>query len=120
MKKTSSNNGLLIPPRHLSEAMRTWVSSIADRYEIESQHFKILVLAAEAWDRCESARAVLTKQGVSYIDRFGAPRSRPEVAVERDSRIAFVRCLAALALENETPDERPRPRVAPTLAKKGT
>lgn len=112
------NDQLLTPPRHLSKQMRSWVLSVLDRYEIEPQHFKILVLAAEAWDRCENARAVLSKQGVSYRDRFGAPRARPEVAVERDSRIAFVRCLRELALENETPTDKPL-RVAPSIARKG-
>jgi hypothetical protein len=110
---------LLTPPRHLSKHMRSWVLSILDRYEIEPQHFKILILAAEAWDRCENARKVLSKKGVSYLDRFDAPRARPEIAVERDSRIAFVRCLRELALENEQPTDKPRPRIAPNISRKG-
>jgi len=107
------------PPTHLSIAMRKWVSSIVDRYEIEQHHFKVLVLAAEAWDRCSAARSVILKKGISYLDRFGAPRARPEVGVERDSRIAFVRCLRELALEVEVPEEKPRPRVAPRIPRKG-
>lgn len=106
-----------IPPRHISKAMRTWLASVADRYEIAEQHFKILVLAAEAWDRCQAARAILQKQGLTYRDRFGAPRTRPEVAVERDSRTAFLRCLRELALENEAPDDAPL-REAPTIHRK--
>ena len=109
---------LMTPPRHLSLPMRTWVASIVDRYEIEPQHLKVLVLAAEAWDRCQEARAVISKKGISYLDRFNAPRARPEVAVERDSRIAFVRCLAALSLENEAPGDEPLARVAPTIPRK--
>jgi hypothetical protein len=119
MHKKPNTNELMTVPRHLSKHMRSWVASICDRYEIEPQHFEILVKGAEAWDRCEAARAVLSLKGISYRDRFNAPRARPEVAVERDSRIAFVRCLAALALENEMPEEKPRPRAAPTIPKRG-
>jgi hypothetical protein len=99
--------------------MRKWVRSIVGRYEIESHHFKILVLAAEAWDSFQKARLVIAKKGFTYLDRFDAPRARPEIAIARDSRIAFVRCLRELALENEDPEAAtPRPRVAPRLPKK--
>lgn len=108
----------MIPPQHLSLHMRRWVQSICDRYEIQEQHFKILVCAAEAWDRLQEARAVITRKGICYLDRFGAPRARPEICVERDSRTAFVRCLRELALENEAPDEKPHLRAAPSTQRR--
>jgi hypothetical protein len=92
-------------PKHLSQDMRSWVRDIIDRYPIESHHFRILILAGEAWDSCVAARKVLRAKGVSYLDRFGAPRSRPEVAALRDSRLAFLRCLAALGIQNEDPED---------------
>lgn len=118
--KKANPNPLLSIPRHLSHAMRKWVGSIVDRYEIEPQHLKVLVCAAESWDRLQEARSVISRKGISYLDRFGAPRMRPECTVERDSRIAFVRCLRELALENEEPGDDSSPRVAPTLKRKGT
>jgi hypothetical protein len=107
-----------ILPRHLSDDSRKWAQSIIDRYEIQEQHFRILILAGEALDRGESARKVIAKKGATYTDRFGAPRNRPEVAIERDSRIAFVRCMRELNLEVEAQQEpRRHPRVAPRISK---
>lgn len=52
---------------------------------------------------------VIEKEGLTYLDRFGQPATRPEVAVERDSRLAFFRCMRQLALSEEPPDDRPKP-----------
>lgn len=120
--KTSKPDPLMTLPRHLSIHTRKWVLSIADRYEkVTPEHIKILICAGEAWDRMESARKVVSKKGTSYIDRFGAPRLRPEVSVERDSRIAFLRALRELNLEHEAPpvEEAPKhPRRAPHIPEK--
>ncbi len=107
-------------PVHVSRPMRSWVQSICDRYAIQSQHFKLLILAAEAWDRCQSARESLRKKGTTYEDRFGAPRARPEIAIERDGRLAFIRCVRELSLENESPSftSEARPRVAPKIPRR--
>lgn len=75
---------------------------------LEPHHVKLLTLAAEAWDRCQQARELLDAEGLTYLDRFHAPRARPEVAVERDSRIAFARLLRELGLDIEAPAETPR------------
>jgi phage terminase small subunit len=95
-------------PAHLAPRTRRWWASVVSEYELEPHHIRLLTLACESWDRGQQARAVLDLEGISYIDRFGAPRSRPEVAVERDSRIAFARLLRELDLDVETrPDPRP-------------
>jgi phage terminase small subunit len=70
---------------------------------------KLLTLAAEAWDRCQQAREALAKHGLTFEDRFGCPRSRPEIAVERDSRLAFARLLRELDLDVEPPPDGSRP-----------
>ena len=111
-------NPLLTIPRHLSVHMRSWVASILDRYEIEEQNFSVLICAAEAWDRLQQARKVIQKRGLTYSDRWGAPRMRPECAVERDSRIAHVRCLRELALESEAVADEPPARSAPSIPRK--
>ncbi len=106
-------------PGHLSKEMRKWVQSIIDAYILEPHDFAVLVKAAESWDRCEQARKVLSKHGTSYLDRFGAPRNRPEVAIERDSRIAFIRAIAALNLSDEEPVEsETRPRTSPRIGER--
>jgi hypothetical protein len=102
-KKTSA------VPAHLSGATREWFANVATEYELEPHHSRLLQLAAESWDRCQDARAVLDRDGISYTDRFGAPRARPEVAVERDSRLSFARLIRELDLDIEAPSSTPRP-----------
>jgi phage terminase small subunit len=97
------------PPRHLSPATRKWYASVLENYELEPHHLKLLQLAAEAWDRCEQARLALAEHGTTFLDRFGAPRTRPEIAVERDSRLAFARLIRELDLDTETPVAASRP-----------
>ena len=38
-----------------------------------------------------------------------APRSRPEIAIERDSRVAFARLIRELDLDTNSPAESSRP-----------
>ena len=67
-----------------------------------------LALALAQTGALDAARKVLDAEGVTYTDRFGAPRARPEVGIERDSRLAFLRALRELGLDLEAP-EAPRP-----------
>lgn len=91
------------PPPHLARATAKWWRAVVQRYEMDPHHLRLLQLACEAWDRCEQARKALTDHGMTYTDRFGQPRARPEVAIERDSRIGFTRLLRELALDVEAP-----------------
>lgn len=100
---------LPLPPAHLLPETAAWWTSILRTFDLESGALRLLQLAAESWDRCQRARAVLDAEGTTYTDRFGAPRARPEVAVERDSRIAFARLLRELALDSVPMPDAPRP-----------
>ena len=95
------------PPRHLRPATRKWFATVLSEYELEPHHIRLLTLAGEAFDRCQDAREAIAKHGTTYIDRFGSPKARPEVAIERDSRIAFARLLRELDLDVPPPDTRP-------------
>src|SRR6185503_5661730 len=92
-------------PRHLKVSTRRWAEDILATYELEGHHFRLLVLAAEAWDRGQAARARIARLGMTYQDRFKQPRLRPEVNVERDSRVAFARLVRELALDVLEPGE---------------
>jgi phage terminase small subunit len=94
-------------PRHLSKKTREWWELIVREYSFEEHEFYKLTAAAEAWDRKEEARKTLKKEGLIYVDRFGQPCSRPEVGIERDARLAFLRAIRELNLGNESPDSRP-------------
>jgi hypothetical protein len=62
-------------------------------YDLEPHHVRLLLLACEAHDRCTSARQEIERYGLTYTDRNGLPRTRPEIAIERDARLAFARLL---------------------------
>ena len=94
-------------PEHLTEPTACWWQSVIDEFELEPHHERLLTLAAESWDRCQMAREAIALHGMTYEDRFGQPRQRPEIAVERDSRIAFARLLRELDLDIATPESRP-------------
>jgi len=95
-------------PRHLEPATRAWWRQVARAYELEPHHFRLLALAGEAWDRGTAARVAIVEHGLTFIDRFGAPHARPEVAIERDSRIAFARLIRELDLDVDPPAEQRR------------
>ena len=95
----------LIPPKHLRADTAAWFRSVMKEYELEEHHTRLLIKACDAWDRSEQAREALAEHGMTYEDRFGAPRARPEVAIERDSRLAFARLVRELGLDVATPAE---------------
>lgn len=97
------------PPKHLSAEMRSWWSAVVADWTIDECELHLLTAACEAWDRGRQARELLAKHGLTFKDRFGSPRARPEVAVERDSRLAFARLLKQLDLTDEPPREPGRP-----------
>ena len=96
------------PPDHLSAASKRWWLEVVEGFALEPHHLRLLELAASAWDRCEQAREALATHGAVYTDKLGQPKARPEVAIERDSRIAFARLLRELGLES-APADAPRP-----------
>ena len=107
---------IVIPPSHLKAATKKWWHEVVESYEMEGHHIRLLTKAAEAWDRAEQARLALEKaKSLTYLDRFGAPRKRPEVGIERDSMIAFARMIRELGLDNADA-AAPRP---PVLARNG-
>lgn len=95
-------------PKHLQAPTRRWFDSVVSDYELEPHHERLLTLAGEAWDRCAAARIAIQKHGLTYEDRFGQPRKRPEISVEIDNRIAFARLVRELGLDvSEPADSRP-------------
>jgi phage terminase small subunit len=97
------------PPKHLRPDTAAWWQTVADQYALEAHGLRLLTLASEAWDRGVEAREAIAKHGTIYVDRFDQPRARPEVAIERDSRLSFARLVRELALDIEPPDEPGRP-----------
>jgi P27 family predicted phage terminase small subunit len=100
-----SKPSALQPPKHLKPETAAWYAHITSEYELESHHYKLLIKACEAHDRGEEARLAIAEHGLVYEDRFGAPKTRPEVAVERDSRISFARLCREIGMDLAPPAE---------------
>src|SRR5262245_40538646 len=92
------------PPGELSSEMKRWWQTENEKFEFGTHQLKLLELACGAWDRMTQARQALSKHGLTHMDDKGGIRPRPEIAIERDSRIAFARLVRELHLDN--PDSK--------------
>jgi phage terminase small subunit len=82
--------------------------SVVTTWQLEEHHERLLTLAAEAFDRAVQAREILSRKGITFKDRFGQPKPRPEVAIERDARMAVAKLLRELDLDISAPPDEPR------------
>jgi hypothetical protein len=98
------------PPKHLTGRYRAWWVSVVSTWQIDAPALEVLTLAADALRRCDDARDVLDEHGTTFVDRFGSPRARPEVAVERDSRLAYARLIRELNLDLDVAEPARLPR----------
>lgn len=98
------------PPRHLSRESRALWAGIVREFDLERHHLAVLERACEALDRLRQAQAEIAADGITVMDRHGAPKLHPAVNVERDSRIAFLRAVRELGLDLEAPTSRPPSR----------
>lgn len=96
-------------PTHLAPATQEWYAQVVSDYELEPHHLRLLRLACEAWDLSQKARQAIKKHGLTFTDRFGSPRARPEVKIEQENRTSFARLLRELDIDAEPPRESPRP-----------
>jgi P27 family predicted phage terminase small subunit len=88
------------PPAGLSEpALRWWNKSMEEYEAWTADALLTLEAALQAYDRWQQAKGEIDRDGLTGTDRFGQPRLHPACAVERDSRGAMLRALAALGLE---------------------
>lgn len=98
-------------PTHLQPETKAWFRRVCRDYVLEPHHVRLLIMAGEAWDRSNAAREVLEKDGLTYQDRFGAPRLRPEVKIKEQAETNFRQLLRELSLDVEPPSERARARL---------
>ena len=98
-----------LAPKHLKAATRAWFDQICREYELESQHLKILQIAAESWGSYEEARDSIAQNGMTFVNKkHGDIKPRPEISIMQNSRIAFLRAMRELNLDVAPPDS-PRP-----------
>lgn len=102
-------------PGHLTASTKRWWHAVVGEYALEPHHLHLLELAGSALDRAIAAREILNAEGLTFIDRFGSPRARPEIGIERDSRLAFARLLRELDLDAAPGPEPSRPPSVPRV-----
>jgi P27 family predicted phage terminase small subunit len=98
------------PPAHLSDESKGIWRSVLAEYELdEKRHQAMLLVALEAFDRMREAQEAIRRDG-AYIDgRFGK-KAHPALAIERDSRTAFLRAQRELGLDlSADPPRSPTP-----------
>ncbi len=96
------------PPKHLSDESKALWRRLCGEFDFTDVDLQRLRCACESKDRMDAARETLDELGTVYLDRFQAPRARPEIAIERDSRLSYLRALRELGLDLED-IEAPRP-----------
>ena len=87
------------PPLDLSGAATAWWRATVEEFELEPHHVRTLTEAAFAWDRCQQARSLVNQQGLVVQDPSGRLRPHPAIAIEHDSRLAYLRAMRQLDLD---------------------
>ncbi|OGP13092.1 MAG: hypothetical protein A2052_03730 [Deltaproteobacteria bacterium GWA2_54_12] len=87
-------------PQGLSKAAVSWWGKLLREYQItDNAGLLLLEQALRSFDRAEEARLIIDKEGAVIRDRFNQARTHPACQVERDSRAAVVKTLAALGID---------------------
>jgi hypothetical protein len=97
------------PPAYLRPATRDWMNYVLGEYSLDQHHFRLLTLAAEAWETGQAARETIARDGPVYLDRFNSPRKHPSISIQAEARIAFARLLRELDLDLDPPSTASRP-----------
>ena len=107
---TQYENTDIQAPGSLKPDTARWWRNVASDYVLKEHHLRLLTLAAYAWDRADTARRTIQATGgTTYVDRFGQLRARPEIAIERDTTIAFARLTGELDLDAGLPSNTAQP-----------
>jgi len=91
----------------LTKATSEWRDEMLELWAFESHELKLLHLACECWDRATEAQAMLDKEGLIYIDRFGSPHPRPEIKIVENAVSQFAAIIKQLSLVDEVAKRPP-------------
>jgi len=82
------------------ERLKLW-NDVRSRFVLEPASENILRNACESLERAAQAAEIVSRDGATFTDRFGAVRAHPAVAIERDFRGLAARQLEKLAARME-------------------
>jgi phage terminase small subunit len=96
-------------PKNLTPgALAAW-RDIHRRYRVHQDCLPALTELVEALSRKEQAQEAIAADGILIEDRFKVKRPHPALAIERDSRLAVLRCLKVLGLPSVEESRLGRP-----------
>src|SRR5215813_420981 len=88
------------PPETLSDEAKRWWRSIVEEFQVDDSAGVLLLQSAlESFDDMRRAQAILAKEGMTIVDRWGQQKQHPATLVLRDSRNLMLRCLKQLNLD---------------------
>jgi len=91
-------------PSHIGVARRTWLRNLLNDHTFTDSEWSLAVLAAECYDRAQTCRRQLSREGLTVTNRFGELRPHPLVAVARDAITLYSRLLRQLELDEAAED----------------
>lgn len=95
------------PPTHLTDEMKDWWRAVDADYQLAPSDYRLLQVAAEAWDRAQEARRLIARDGLVVETARGGLKAHPAVIIERDARAQFGQLLARLGLEPPAVVQKP-------------
>lgn len=84
-----------------AEARKLWSDVLAE-FELPAHAAKVLHVACQTLDRLREAQKVIASDGIVIEGRQG-PRPHPAIAIERDSRTAYLRAMREIGLDIAEP-----------------
>ncbi len=90
------------PPNHLKASRKYFLGVVRD-FEIPDHKLPFLVALCVFMDEIVAKRKLLAEKGATFDDRFGQPKSRPEIAHLRDARLAACRLANVVGLPASAP-----------------
>lgn len=87
-------------PEGLGEyGSRLWIRLTQEFKITDAAGLALAEQAARCTDRIEEARAIIARDGILSLDRYGSPKAHPLLDVEKCTRTSLVNVLRALNLE---------------------
>jgi P27 family predicted phage terminase small subunit len=107
-----NDNNLAVPkpPAHLSAEAKTLWRKLNSEFDLNDSASQVLLESAlSAFDRWQSCRKILARDGPTVKDRWGVLKIHPCVGAERDAKGTMRAALHELHLDLEPLQERGRP-----------
>jgi P27 family predicted phage terminase small subunit len=115
-------------PRYLGAPSRAWLRHLTESYDFTPTEWRLLTLAAEAFDRAQTARRTLHREGltltVPVLSKKGEKvgeriTAHPAAAIARDATALYSRLVAQIGLDDEG-EARAAGRAAAARGRRGT